>query len=91
MNQQQKDNVRKINDFLGRLTIVQDLDTDQIDKITKIPGIIEYAGREMILEKPSIPKLMFVKYSPAIIASVPPNEIIQIIKNGVFLKTNCTN
>ncbi len=33
----------------------------QIDKITRVPGIIVYAAKETVLEKFSIPMVMFVK------------------------------
>lgn len=41
INQQQNEIVKKTNDFLGRFAIVVDLESDQIDNITKIPGMIE--------------------------------------------------
>ena len=55
-----------------------DLVTAQIDRITRVPGIIVYMGKEITLEKFSIPKLIFIIYNVQIIAIVLIKEINQI-------------
>jgi hypothetical protein len=61
-----------------------DLVTAQIEKITRVPGIMVYTGKETTLEKFSIPKLIFVIYSDKIITIVPIKEITQIERNLFF-------
>ena len=54
-NQLANEKVKKTSDFLGSPLIVSDLVSAQIDKITRVPGIIENAGKETPFEKFSIP------------------------------------
>ncbi len=39
-----------------------------------IPGMIVYAGSEIVFEKFSIPTLIFVKYNEAIMTSIATKE-----------------
>ncbi|MDX1440959.1 MAG: hypothetical protein R3237_00690 [Nitrosopumilaceae archaeon] len=45
---------------------------------TMVPGIIVYTGSETVLEKFSIPILIFVKYSEAIMTRMAIKEYAQI-------------
>ncbi len=63
----------------------------QIDKITRVPGIIVYTAKETVFEKFSIPMVMFVKYNDAIIIKMQTNEYAHIEWNFFLLSRFKTN